>query len=111
MIATALVPVCLHCKRNREVKHKRGLCLSCYCDRAVRALYPRRRHPWSKEDTTADMTDAELDALIAEQLKPENLPSWWESEVRKQQRRHRAEAAGEPGHAVLRVLRDTRGKA
>jgi hypothetical protein len=33
-----------------------------------------------------DMTDAELDALIAEQSKPENLPSWWWAHVELQRR-------------------------
>jgi hypothetical protein len=33
-----------------------------------------------------DMTDAELDALIAEQSKPENLPSWWWEHVETQRR-------------------------
>lgn len=33
-----------------------------------------------------DMTDAELDALIAEQLRPENLPKWWNRDMERQKR-------------------------
>ena len=28
-------------------------------------------------DKTANMTMAELDAFVAERMKPENLPAWW----------------------------------
>lgn len=109
-VKAAAVPRCLHCKVRAAVKQKRGLCMACYCDKAVRVLYPKRRGPWDKDedDATANMTDAELDALIAEQMKPENLPPWWDYEVRKQQKRHQTEAGTECGQTLNKMVRDAR---
>lgn len=50
-----------------------GRCARCR-DRAL-AMSPPVIDP---ED---EWTEEELDALIAEQSKPENLPSWWERDV------------------------------
>lgn len=68
------MPNCLHCERRKPARGKRGLCFACYVEPAVRALYPRR----AKYDV--EPTEAELDAMIAEQMKC--LPSWWHDESR-----------------------------
>lgn len=47
----------------------------------------RRARPVDEEPprpTRDDMTDAELDAVIAEQSRPENLPPWWWEHVEVQ---------------------------
>lgn len=72
--------ICVHC-HERPPSRARGLCARCYEDRAIRALYPpAHRFPASE---SCEATDAELDALIAERSKPENLPAWWYDEARR----------------------------
>jgi hypothetical protein len=73
------VTLCLHCKRRKAVYGKRWLCFGCYSDKSVRLLYPSG----TARAFDHDPTEAELDTLIAEQSKPENLPKWWESESRR----------------------------
>jgi hypothetical protein len=34
-------------------------------------------------DAGSELTEEELDALIAEQSKPENLPTWWDDDSGK----------------------------
>lgn len=65
-------PRCVHCKLYAQ--HKRGMCMRCYLDRDIRALYP----PTSKFAPIGEPTMAELEAQIAERSRPENLPKWWE---------------------------------
>ncbi len=67
---------CVHCLREPLTIQVRGLCGRCALDPAVKALYPSRARDYCTGHG-ADMTAAELDALIAERLKPENRPSWW----------------------------------
>lgn len=55
----------------------RGLCQACWKDPMIRPLY--KPHHEYKDDM--EMTEAELDALIAEQRK--NLPKWWWKEHEK----------------------------
>lgn len=74
---------CKHC--NRAANGRRGLCNRCWRDFAIRRLYPAGRGGGDTSDHSGDMTEAELDALIAEQLRPENLPDWWERDARMQQ--------------------------
>lgn len=78
---------CQHCPRllSNRVGRGRGLCTRCYEDRAVRDLYPRRKSGPKDCDTPPvddEPTEAELDALIAEQLK--RLPVWWDEDCRAQ---------------------------
>ena len=73
---------------GRRANRPRGLCGRCYETPGVRALYPAG----PREPDPGEMTDSELDALIAEQLRPENLPDWWprtEAEHRREMRRER----------------------
>lgn len=63
---------CRHCRAGK-VNRPRGLCWNCYYTPGVKALYPVT----SKFAAKPEPTEAELDAMIAEQSKPENLPSWW----------------------------------
>lgn len=57
--------ICQHC--GRETKSRQGnLCRGCYYRPDLRRKY---------EGDGDEMTEAELDAMIAEQMK--NLPSWW----------------------------------
>lgn len=62
---------CRHCHTNKAIQDKRLLCFACYMTPAIRRLYPSRVANENRE------TMEELDALIAEQMRPENLPSWW----------------------------------
>jgi hypothetical protein len=67
------MPDCIHCEKRKQKKHRRGLCERCYGDRDIRDQYQplsklgigKRRfigHP-----SHDDMTEAELDELIAAQ--------------------------------------------
>ena len=68
--------MCLHCQRRKQVYGHRGLCRPCHEDEAVRALYPSRLNT---RRTEGDLTEEELNALIARQLA--NLPPWWDAET------------------------------
>lgn len=76
---------CLHCGRVRWY-YSRHLCVTCGKGKSIRDLYPLIKGPSGRpsKDTS---TEAELDAIIAEQMA--NLPPWWEAESA----RHRAAAA------------------
>jgi hypothetical protein len=70
---------CLHCQRDRQIQC-RGLCAACYKVPAIKAQYPPKKPggnvrsgAWAKEPT-----EAELEALIAEQRG--RLPEWWRDE-------------------------------
>ncbi len=67
--------ICRHCRKGK-VNRPRGLCWNCYYTPGVKALYPIT----SKFATKREPTAAELDAMVAEQMKPENLPAWWDDE-------------------------------
>ena len=67
---------CLHCGERKWIKGHRGLCRKCYDLPAVRALYPSRLNT---RRTDGDLTEEELNALIARQLA--NLPPWWDAEA------------------------------
>ena len=69
-------PRCRHCPRR--ACRPRGLCSVCYEVPAIRAMYARR--PSRRKCDGPEPTGAELDALIAEQMK--NLPAWWTDEAR-----------------------------
>ena len=75
-------PPCKHC-RERPGYQARGLCWRCYRDLTVRRLYPQ--DPRAKRPEH-EPTEEELEALIAEQSKPENLPGWWPEESRRVRR-------------------------
>jgi hypothetical protein len=68
-------PICRHC-RKRPVNRPCGLCWGCYYAPGVKELYPST----SKFRAKREPTMAELEALIAEQSRPENLPAWWRAE-------------------------------
>jgi hypothetical protein len=53
----------------------------------VKDLYPStsKYAPNAAKGAGAEPTEAELDALIAEQMKPENLPGWWDAEEKRKQ--------------------------
>lgn len=72
----ASVPVCPHCKERKGRRGNRGLCEVCYDDRDVRAQYPDARKQNGRE---CELTEAELEALIAEQM--QCLPDWWERDA------------------------------
>ncbi len=59
---------CKNC--GRVQRDTRALCWRCTHDPAARAAYLVRSHEH-------EPTMAVLDALVAEQSKPENLPAWW----------------------------------
>ena len=68
--------LCRHCQRRKKVC-PRGLCFACYHTPSIRRMYP----PTSKFVTRGEPTMAELDALIARQMKC--LPSWWQRDVER----------------------------
>lgn len=74
---------CLHCG-SQVVNGRRGLCNRHWRIVSIRNKYPRLQTGGDTTDNSAHMTEEELDALIAEQSKPENLPSWWEHDERMQ---------------------------
>lgn len=69
---------CLHCSR-RKVNRPRGLCWKCYYCPGVREMYGPRGAAGraGAKQHEPEPTEEELDAMIAEQSKPENLPPWW----------------------------------
>lgn len=69
---------CLDC--GKRAQFRRGLCGACYADGATRERYGDRR---AFNGAADDSTEAELDALIAERMRPENLPAWWPKDGRK----------------------------
>ena len=69
---------CRHCKKA-TVSRPRGLCWVCYYTPGVKDLYA----PQCKTEPN-EQTEEELNAIIREQLKPENLPKWWSTDVKRQ---------------------------
>lgn len=67
-----MTTTCIHC-RCRAV-FRRGICRTCHTDLRIRFRHERHNQP---ED---DVTAAEVEATVAEQSKPENLPAWWQTE-------------------------------
>ncbi len=67
---------CRHCHRFRSLQG-RGLCAMCHRTPAIRELYPRI-FPMQNGALDHEPTEAELDAMIEEQMRPENLPPWWD---------------------------------
>lgn len=70
---------CTRCGCNKVFRRRR--CYSCYTAyaeqvRATRATQQRQR----EDDGDVGPSEEELDRMIAEQLRPENLPEWWDSE-------------------------------
>lgn len=62
---------CVHCKKRPGSK-PRGMCTTCYRRDDIRCLYPPVTTNCPNDETMED-----LDRMIAEQLRPENLPKWW----------------------------------
>jgi hypothetical protein len=61
------IETCRHCGNERYLRSRR-LCRACYERPAIRDSYePQHRGPAAQYDRD-DLTDAELDAMIAEQL-------------------------------------------
>ncbi len=83
------VALCRHCLKNKAYA-KRGLCSACYT--RYRDLYPpatrgvpRGQGRYFPSSGRPEETMEEVEALIAEQLKPENLPPWWKAAVFREQ--------------------------
>lgn len=89
--------VCRRCPR--PATHRYGTAYYCpgCADRRARPLPGRVPEPGLPDDKlpaagepdaagtgpNREPTEAELDALIAEQSKPENLPTWWWADARR----------------------------
>lgn len=71
--------LCRHCQ-VKNANRPLGLCWTCYYKPGVRALYPSTSKYAPKRHGSAhrEPTEAELDAIIAEQMKC--LPAWWNKE-------------------------------
>lgn len=65
--------ICRHCKKRKRNK-ARGLCGVCYSQPAIRTMYPFREQ-YVLRRATKEETEADLDRIIAEQMK--RLPKWW----------------------------------
>lgn len=68
---------CRHCYKRRA-SQARGLCSSCYFDRAIRERYPQkeRGQPWADPlEPDEEPTQEKLERIIREQQ--QRLPSWW----------------------------------
>lgn len=70
--------ICRHCNR-KKASRPRGLCWSCYYTPGVRERYPSQSvyGKWA-DGGLHDPTEAELEAVIVEQMK--HLPAWWNKE-------------------------------
>lgn len=83
---------CLHCGPTHRALAARGLCWLCSQKPAVRRLYPRFAYPKVRAKTPRsasygrEPSAEEVERIVAEQMKPENLPTWWIDEERKQGR-------------------------
>ncbi len=69
---------CINCHVRKSFYGGRGLCRFCYDQPSVRRLYPKLERPALAGETAAD-----LDALIAQQMKC--LPAWWNAEHKNMQ--------------------------
>ncbi len=87
---------CRHCCRVRPVHRAHRLCVECYQFRDLWDAAPAAL-PDPEEDK---IEEAALEAMIAEQMRPENLPPWWARAVRKQQKRGIARAREEFGRLL-----------
>lgn len=69
---------CGNCKKERMLCG-RGLCSYCWHKPEVRVKFPSRQGSRRKDDGRGERepTMAEVEAVIAEQMRPENLPAWW----------------------------------
>lgn len=76
--------VCPNCGNPKGVKKQRGLCDRCYSAPEIREKYPPLGKPRTYSQLNHEPTIADLDAMIAEQMKPENLPPWWEDAAEQQ---------------------------
>ena len=65
--------ICRHCQRNKAIR-PRGLCWKCYYAPGVRDQYAPLT-PAGSYALRREPTEAELDALIAQQSAA--LPEWW----------------------------------
>lgn len=68
---------CFGCRRHPSTPKRYGLCNECFKDDALREHY-KERYSRSKE-----MSEAQLDAMIAKQMRCK--PAWWDAESRKVQ--------------------------
>jgi hypothetical protein len=83
------VNTCLHCGPTHRKLAQRGLCWACSRWPAIRRLYPPlypKVRASCYRPPQPEPTEEQLEACIAEQRRPENLPAWWDSEERKQGR-------------------------
>lgn len=69
---------CIHC-HSESAGRARGLCWRCYQTKGIREQYPTQIVRTFDHEPSM----AELNALIAEQMRPENLPPWWNVEHEK----------------------------
>lgn len=76
---------CRHCGRRTGFPNRRGLCRSCHADPAAKALYPRRWAGLAWGVPWHEPTEAELEALIEQQMRC--LPDWWEEETERMRKR------------------------
>lgn len=58
------VTACRHCLWRKMASGKRGLCVACYVVPSIRELY----EPEYMHDDTSELTEEELEQMIAEQL-------------------------------------------
>jgi hypothetical protein len=65
------------------VKANRGVCPRCYEYLRARGKLPTS-FVWQERNANCQ-TMEELEAIIAEQSKPENLPEWWWEDVERQE--------------------------
>lgn len=68
--------------RMRRAAVPGGLCRRCTRTPEVAAQYPPEKHRLPEETDTGETLE-ELEAKIAERLRPENLPAWWARERAK----------------------------
>jgi hypothetical protein len=82
---------CRHCCQY-PIGRPRGLCWKCFYTPGVRELYPILPNPNRRRSRHYEPTEAELDAMIAEQL-PTMPPNDEDVEYRVNRTRRRKESA------------------
>ncbi len=69
---------CQHCGRSDLTIQARQLCSKCYVEPGIREQYAKLKTK-PPPPTQPELTEAELDAMIAEQMA--NLPDWWHEDT------------------------------
>ena len=60
--------LCRHCQKRHQAPRRRGLCWGCWDNPGIRSLYPSKPRSGFNKSHAPPLTEAEVEALIAEQM-------------------------------------------